>query len=189
MSCKSQWHSLQSTFRQDVGSFPIGGGVGGARNDGGDGASVGGASVGGAADGGNVGSVGGASGSGGGEAGSTHGGIGGGATDGGDASSVDGEAESGDGEGGGGSLDGGVAGGDGGERRILPSGSESRNSSTSIRRFLVLLAVGGAMSVGEGGDGARLIGDAGPPARAAATGLVGWPLSTAVAAPSHLGRC
>jgi hypothetical protein len=37
MSCKSRWHSLQSTFHQDVGSLPIGGGVGGARNDGGDG--------------------------------------------------------------------------------------------------------------------------------------------------------
>jgi hypothetical protein len=37
MSCETRWHSLQSTFRQDVGNLPIGGGVSGARNDGGDG--------------------------------------------------------------------------------------------------------------------------------------------------------
>ncbi len=37
MSCESRWHSLQSTFRQDVGSLPISGGVCGARNAGGDG--------------------------------------------------------------------------------------------------------------------------------------------------------
>jgi hypothetical protein len=140
------------------------------------GASVCSASVGGAMDGDNAGSVGGAGGSGGGEAGSTHGGISGGAMDGGDVGSVDGVCKSGDGEGGSGSLDGSVAGRDGGERRISPSGSESRNSSTSFRRFLVLLAGGGALSVGEGGEGAQHGGDAGPPAGAAGTGLVDWAL-------------
>jgi hypothetical protein len=32
MSCESQWHSRQRTFHQEVGSFLIGGGVGGAWN-------------------------------------------------------------------------------------------------------------------------------------------------------------
>jgi hypothetical protein len=102
---------------------------------------AGGALAGCASDGGNAGSVGGAGGSRGGEAGSTPGGIGGGATDGCDAGSV--------GEDGVGSLDGGVAGQVGGERSNLPSGSEARNSSTSFRRFLVLLAGGGTISGAE----------------------------------------
>jgi hypothetical protein len=37
MSCKFRWHSLQSTFCQDVGSLLIGGGVRGARKAGGEG--------------------------------------------------------------------------------------------------------------------------------------------------------
>jgi hypothetical protein len=152
------------------------------------GASVGGVSVGSATDGGDAGSIGGAGGSGGGEASSAHGGIGGGATNGSDAGSVNGLGESGDGEGASSSLDGSVAVRDGGERRILPSGSESRNSSNSFRRFLVLLAGGGAMTVREGGDRARLGGDEGPPAGAAATELVDWAVPTAVAARSCLRR-
>jgi hypothetical protein len=115
--------------------------------------------VGGARDDGNAGSVGGAGGSGGGEAGSAHGGTGGGATNGGNACGIDGLGESGDDEGAGSSLDGRVAGWNGGERSISPSGSESHNSSNLSRRFLVLLTGGGAMSVREGGDGARLGGD------------------------------
>ncbi len=75
-----------------------------------------------------------------------------------------------------GAGEGNVAVQDGGERRISPSGSESRNSSNSFRCFLVLLAGGGAMSVGEGGNGAQLGGDVGPPAGASATGLVDWAL-------------
>jgi hypothetical protein len=150
------------------------------------GALVGGVSVAGATDGGDARSVGGAGGSGGGKAGSAHDGIGGGATNGGVAGSVNGLVESGDGEGAGSSLDGGVAVRDGGERRILPSGSESRNSSNSFCCFLVLLAGGGAMSVGEGCDRARLSGDAGQPAKAAATGLVDWALPTVVASRSRL---
>jgi hypothetical protein len=56
MSGASRWHSRQSTFRQEVGSFPIGGGVGGAQNlgeEGGeDGVGVGGVGVAGDGDGG-----------------------------------------------------------------------------------------------------------------------------------------
>lgn len=37
MSCPSRWHSQHRTFRQEVGSFLIGGGVGGGRNLGGEG--------------------------------------------------------------------------------------------------------------------------------------------------------
>ncbi len=37
MSCESRWHSQQNTFRQDVESIPISGGVGGTRKAGGDG--------------------------------------------------------------------------------------------------------------------------------------------------------
>jgi hypothetical protein len=44
MSCASRWHSRLRTFHQEVGSFPIGRGVGGGRNlsrEGGRGAGVG----------------------------------------------------------------------------------------------------------------------------------------------------
>ncbi len=36
ISCESRWNSQQRTFHQEVGSLSIGGGVGGARNLGGD---------------------------------------------------------------------------------------------------------------------------------------------------------
>jgi hypothetical protein len=142
----------------------------------------GGGMAGGASVGIDAGSVGRAGGSEGGKAGSAHGGIGGGAMTGGDAGSVNGLGESDDDEGAGSSLDGGVAVRNGRERRISPTGSESCNSSNSFRRFLVLLAGGGATSVRKGGDGVQLGRDTGPPAGAATTRSVDWALPTAVAA-------
>jgi hypothetical protein len=142
------------------------------------------ASAGVATDGGDIGSISRAGGSRGGEAGSTPGGVGGGTTDGSDTGSVCRVGKSGGGEDGGGTLNGGMVGQVGGERSNSQSVSETHNSSTLFRRFLVRFACGGAISGGEGGEGARLGGDKGPLAGAAATGMVDWAgtLPTAVAA-------
>ncbi len=58
-------------------------------------------------------------------------------------------------------VDGGVARQDRGERRSSPSTSKSPNCSTSLRRLLVLFAVGVVTSGGEGGNSSIRVGASG----------------------------